>query len=194
MEKVCPKCNVTYITKDPRRKYCSVSCSNASKCGRLVSKDSIRKRNETLLSRYGTRKPTSTKHSEATKQKLRAIAVQRTLQGRNHHVGKKGRYKGIWCDSSYELAWVIFHLDHLTEFKRCTDTFSYSFDGGTFSYIPDFKVHGFWVEIKGFETPSRQIQLHGKSDDIENAIANSIIREYIEYAPVAQLDRARDFI
>ena len=26
--------------------------------------------------------------------------------------GKKGWYKGYWCDSTWELAWVIYQLDN----------------------------------------------------------------------------------
>lgn len=66
--------------------------------------------------------------------------------------GKRGYYKGIWCDSSYELAWVIFHLDQGTNFVRCKDKFKYFCDGRYRTYLPDFKVGDFWVEIKGYYT------------------------------------------
>lgn len=64
--------------------------------------------------------------------------------------GKSGWYKGIWCDSSYELAWVIFHLEHGTPFARSSDVFKYIYDGEEHEYHPDFKVFGFWVEVKGY--------------------------------------------
>lgn len=53
-------------------------------------------------------------------------------------------------ESSFELAWVIFHLEHETQFSRNTDKFQYTFEGVERTYIPDFKVGEFWVEIKGW--------------------------------------------
>ena len=64
--------------------------------------------------------------------------------------GKSGWYKEIWCNSSYELAWVIFHLEHGTVFERCKDEFKYFYKGKEHTYHPDFKVHGYWIEIKGY--------------------------------------------
>ncbi len=64
--------------------------------------------------------------------------------------GKHGWYKGIWCDSSYELAWVIYHLDHNIPFSRNTDSFEYEFNGKTYQYYPDFVLDDKMIEIKGF--------------------------------------------
>ena len=67
---------------------------------------------------------------------------------------KKGWYKGIRYDSSWELAWILFHTDHQTQFTRNYDRFMYTrLDGTIHSYTPDFKVFGYWVEIKGYECP-----------------------------------------
>lgn len=72
-----------------------------------------------------------------------------------------GRYKGIFCGSSYELAWVIYNLDHDIAFER--------FDGvlqnDKVKYIPDFYIRqtNTIVEIKGFvadqEKLNNKIQL-----------------------------------
>ena len=66
--------------------------------------------------------------------------------------GKSGYYKGIWCDSSWELAWIVFHSEHNTDFRRNTDKFTYIFEGVERTYLPDFKVGKYWVEIKGYST------------------------------------------
>ena len=39
--------------------------------------------------------------------------------------GKKGTYKGYWCDSSYELAWVIYNIDKNIPFTRNSEKFKY---------------------------------------------------------------------
>lgn len=64
--------------------------------------------------------------------------------------GKKGYYKGIWCDSSWELAWVIYHLEHNIEFKRNWEKFEYEYDNKIHFYIPDFILeNNQYIEIKG---------------------------------------------
>jgi len=52
--------------------------------------------------------------------------------------GKQGYYKGIWCDSSWELAWVIYHLEHRIKFRRNRDRFKYFYDEEEHLYTPDF--------------------------------------------------------
>ena len=66
--------------------------------------------------------------------------------------GKKGWYKGIFCDSSWELAFVIYHLDHKLPIKRCTESLPYVFEGKQRKYYPDFIVDDTIYEIKGYET------------------------------------------
>ena len=67
--------------------------------------------------------------------------------------GKSGWYKGYWCDSSYELAWVIYGLDHHLSFKRNTEKFPYVWEERIRYWIPDFILcDNIYVEIKGFLT------------------------------------------
>lgn len=66
--------------------------------------------------------------------------------------GKSGRYRGIWCDSSWELAYVIYCLDHGIDIIRNTTRRCYQHNGKTRSYIPDFLVEQDIVEIKGYKT------------------------------------------
>jgi len=66
--------------------------------------------------------------------------------------GKSGWYKGYWCDSSYELAFVIYNIDHNIKFERNNNFFLYQWEGKTHKYYPDFNVSGTLYEIKGYET------------------------------------------
>ena len=50
--------------------------------------------------------------------------------------GKKGRYKGYWCDSSFK-------------FERNSESFKYNFQGKDHKYYPDFKIDDTFFEIKG---------------------------------------------
>ena len=63
--------------------------------------------------------------------------------------GYAGRYKGFWCDSSWELAFVAYHLDHGIEIKRNRKGFKYNFYKKKHKFYPDFIVDGKYVEIKG---------------------------------------------
>ena len=64
--------------------------------------------------------------------------------------GKHGEYKGIWCDSTYELVWVIYNLDHKISFQRNKLGFKYVFEGKQHVYYPDFICSNEYTEIKGF--------------------------------------------
>ena len=41
---------------------------------------------------------------------------------------KSGWYKGYWCDSSYELAFLIYCLDHEIKIERNREGFEYVFE------------------------------------------------------------------
>lgn len=65
--------------------------------------------------------------------------------------GKKGRYKGIYCDSTYELVFLIYCLDHNIQIERCKEFFEYEYNGKIRKYYPDFIINNeIIIEIKNF--------------------------------------------
>ena len=66
--------------------------------------------------------------------------------------GHRGYYKDIYCQSSWELAYVIYCLDHNINFKRNTEHFMYEFADKRRNYFPDFYLidTDTYVEIKGY--------------------------------------------
>lgn len=70
-------------------------------------------------------------------------------QGSGYKNIKRGFYKGIWCDSSWELAFLIYCLEHNIAIKRNSDKFSYYIENELHYYIPDFIVGNTYIEIKG---------------------------------------------
>ena len=78
-------------------------------------------------------------------------------------IGKSGWYKSIWCDSSWELAFVLWCEINNKEVKRCSKTFQYEFDGKTRKYHPDFEVDGQIIEIKGRREMNDEILAKTKS-------------------------------
>jgi len=95
--------------------------------------------------------------------------------------GKQGWYKGYWCDSSWELAYIIYHLDHNIPIERNKEKFNYEFNGKHFAYHPDFIVAGELVEVKGYWTS----QNHAKIDQCPKKISvvdKEGIKPYLNYA------------
>ena len=74
--------------------------------------------------------------SEETKEKIRLSKCGGYKKGCGK--GKKGWYKGYWCDSSWELAFVIYNLEHGIKFERNKQGFEYVFENKTYKYYPDF--------------------------------------------------------
>lgn len=66
--------------------------------------------------------------------------------------GKNGWYKGYWCDSSWELAFVIYNLDNNINFERNKKYFEYKYKEKIYKYYPDFILNGEYIEIKGYES------------------------------------------
>jgi hypothetical protein len=76
------------------------------------------------------------------------------MGGYRDHSGhsKTGWFKGFYCGSSWELAFLIWCLDNHIPVQRCTKKFPYTFKGSTRNYFPDFIVNDIYVEIKGYIT------------------------------------------
>lgn len=95
--------------------------------------------------------------------------------------GKKGRYKGYWCDSSWELAFVIYNLEHGIDFKRNTQGFEYEFNGKTRKYYPDFIIDDCYYEIKGYITEQSLEKIKSFDYNIK-VIDKEGITKYLSYA------------
>lgn len=63
--------------------------------------------------------------------------------------GKRGWYNNIYCDSSWELAFVVYYLEHNLNISRCKETRLYKFGDNIHKYIPDFVTDEGIIEVKG---------------------------------------------
>jgi len=61
----------------------------------------------------------------------------------------KGTYKGIKCDSRWELAFLLYCLAKRKPIKRCDLIFTYVVRGKTHRYFPDFIIGKTIIEVKG---------------------------------------------
>lgn len=71
-------------------------------------------------------------------------------------VGKQGWYKGYYCRSSWELAFVIYNIDHGIKFKINKKYFPYKYKKKTYLYYPDFVIGNLYIEIKGYDNPKNK--------------------------------------
>ena len=69
----------------------------------------------------------------------------------NSGKSKTGYCEGIYCGSTYELAWVIYNLDHNISFSRFDGYIIYDSDR---KYFPDFIQNNTIIEIKGYWQPN----------------------------------------
>lgn len=96
-------------------------------------------------------------------------------------IGKSGWYKGIWCDSSWELAFVMYHLDNGIHIVRNTTRYDYAYNGKVSKYIPDFIVDDKLIEIKGVTAERELAKIQQCPEDIL-LIDKGSIGPYLDYA------------
>lgn len=91
---------------------------------------------------------------------------------------RHGTYKGIYCASSWELAFLIYHLDHNSNITRCVTYYPYTYNDKEFRYLPDFEIDGVIYEIKGQETEIDRIKVKAANAIM---IDSSKMKPYLEY-------------
>lgn len=79
--------------------------------------------------------------------------------------GKKGWYNGFFCDSTYELVYVIYNLDNNIKFKRSKLKYQYTYNNELHNYYPDFEMEdGSLVEVKGYYNDKVQAKINSVTD------------------------------
>ena len=73
--------------------------------------------------------------------------------------GKRGYYKGLYCMSSWELAFVYYYLEHGSIVEQCKEHFPYEMNGKKHLYTPDFIVDGIYYEIKNWHRPDTDFKI-----------------------------------
>ena len=159
--KQCPKCKIEHNKPGI---FCSRVCANS----RIFTEEAKQKKRLAALGKSPSNKGkkieerwTSSEcvyckgvitHSKLNPRKFHKDCWNKVSGGyrKGSGVGKSGWYKGYWCDSSYELVWVIYQIDHNIPFTRNKQGYDYVWNGKTHKYFPDFVQNGAIIEIKGF--------------------------------------------
>ena len=93
---------------------------------------------------------------------------------------KSGTYHGIHCDSSWELAFVIWNEEHGHIIERCHEVRTYEYNGETKEFHPDFLVDKKeLVEIKGINDDIAKAKLL-YNQDVKFLYRNDM-KEYLDY-------------
>lgn len=159
---ICENCKTYFTSKKKNIRFCSNRC-RATKINNLLIDGKSKRRIENKIyncKTCGKRLHSQTKtgycreHFITTEYKellsKRAIDAGNGGYKKGSGQGKSGRYMGYWCDSSWELAWVIYNLDHDIKIKRNKKGFKYIYKNESYTYYPDFILDDCYIEIKGW--------------------------------------------
>lgn len=177
----CEYCGKEHDGKYGSGRFCSKSCARAfstkEKRFEINKKVSQALRNKKLLnSSYSImhqcpvcKKKFYTKNRKAIYCSRQCACMDRKGKGGGYRKGsgrsKSGWYKGFWCDSTYELGYLIYCLDNGFDIKRNTQYFNYEYDGKVHKYLPDFIVNNEYIEIKGYHT--KVVDIKSKSCNVK---------------------------
>lgn len=160
--KRCSYCGAPAIKTFKNGKHCCKSSSQ--QCPAVRKKNSLAQRGRTYEEIYGEealhqkrkRAIAATGReaiSQQAKEKLSRLARERSLGGYRENVQskrhKRGWYNGVWCDSSWELAYLFWLDSQNIPYKRNNVGFPYKYKGTQRLFYPDFIVNGIYIEIKG---------------------------------------------
>lgn len=106
--------------------------------------------------------------------------------------GKQGRYKGFWCDSSWELAYVIYCLENNIDIIRNKTGFDYIYENEKHTYYPDFYNNNdnCYIEIKGYENDKDIAKISQFPDNIK-VLYYQDLKEILKYV---ESKYGKDFI
>jgi hypothetical protein len=187
--KECPKCqklhdkpgthcsrscaNKRPQTEETRRKQSEWSKANPRGWNQKSKKERITHAKVVAANRKKPRKITTCRQCNNTFEHpahLPRYFCSNECQGQGVRIGagyaRKGLYRGFWCDSSYELAVVIYCLDHNIPIKRNKKSYIYFWEGRRRRYTPDFRIAGTLVEIKGYYTPITDVKIASVNEPV----------------------------
>jgi len=96
--------------------------------------------------------------------------------------GKRGYYKGLYCMSTWELAWVVYQLEHDKKVEQCFEKFEYIMNNEVHHYTPDFIIDGIYYEIKNWHRPDTDFKINQfPKDKILILIEGKENNKYLNY-------------
>lgn len=203
--KECKKCKKLFLPTNGLLNYCSLQCRNSrtwtvedkikkSKSAKLSEKCLYARQKKSVETKlilicpicknnFTTYKRNPKKTCSRKCYIVHSKELNKNTGGyrKGSGIGKKGRYKGYWCDSSWEFAFLIYHIDNEIPIKRNTDKFLYYHNDKSHNYIPDFIVDNKFYEIKGYHSDQWESKKSQFPHDIK-ILGKKEIQFYIDYA------------
>ncbi len=170
--KTCPKCQEVHTKTGI---FCSRNCANSRGPRTEEFKSKVRTKlrqtfNECLICKSITPKQRKTCSKECLTKLNKSKTPPKHPGGyrQGSGRGKHGWYKGYYLDSNYELAYLIYCLDHNIDIVRNKQSFQYiDTDNKTKNFYPDFRVNGKLTEIKGFYTHNLDLKIQSVNEPID---------------------------
>lgn len=124
--------------------------------------------------------------STLEKELLRKQKISNSMKGnknwmfnKHHGNAKQGWYNGIHCDSTWELAFLVYYKEHNLYIERCKQYFNFIWEGERHKYIPDFITNEGIIEIKGRKT-KKSLEKEKQFPNIK-VIDQFSIKLYLDY-------------
>ena len=208
-ELICPKCGKTFVVKCTQNdfdkgkhmKFCSKSCANA----RIHSEETKQKTANSLKEYYNANgypehllkvytckycgkqftknDKRNTNGCQYCSSECRTKWLKENVKWGGHREGsghsKSGWYKGVYCCSTWELAYLIYCLDHNISIERCKEERQYIYKGETHRYYPDFVTPEGIIEIKGYSTKQWEAKRKYNPDII--VLYEEDMKKYLKY-------------
>lgn len=128
----------------------------------------------------------SGKASTPEKELLRRQKISNSMKGnknwmfnKHHGNAKQGWYYGIHCDSTWELAFLVYYKEHNLYIDRCNEKFEYIWNNEKHIYIPDFITNEGIIEVKGRKT-KQSLEKEKQFPNIK-VIDQILIKPYLDY-------------
>lgn len=119
------------------------------------------------------------------------LKISKTLEGRaggyrmtpKSTRSHRGYYKGLYCMSSWELAFVVYSLENGKKIQQCKEHFEYEMNGKKHLYTPDFIIDGIYYEIKNWHRPDTDFKINSFPKDKELILIEGKENDkYLQYA------------
>ena len=147
-------------------------------CGKeFMPKVSINKNGKKIISHAKTCSTECRNNLLSLKNKLAGNGGFREGSVKNY---KSGWFNGIHCDSSWELAFLIWHRDNNICVERCKDIRTYILNEIEYKYYPDFIIDNIIYEIKGIDDDVSKAKQYYNPDI--KFLYKSDMKKYIDYA------------
>ena len=192
----CNNCNVELTNKNGKL-FCSRSCSasynNKRRKHSEETKEKIRQSVKANPGGYALTKLGGKLSRKNYIKKPKTVTGPRGGLRERSGRGKSGHYQGFFLNSTYELAYIIYCLDHNIAIERNTKFWNYihPITGNSHKYYPDFIVSGKLIEVKGYMTDIVRIKISAVNEPIQLLLKDDLkdIFKYVQEKTNLSIDK-----